>query len=360
MTGLLTFLRLHWWAYLKLSRRFRVVAMIRFPKLTRMRMLLAAMLLQGLAVAAHATPVYTVQATTDADLGPVTSGVTGDTVFRVDAVTGSVTTISGTATRSAGGTTRAVVTIHCAAQASGDCTKNLNIRLGVVGSPIGRGRVLTRVLFSMGTAQLVGSPGSPGSPTFSIAAIGPNASKTFYVGADFGIAGDDSGLPTGHAEADFFVWAAEAPSAPTTGDVGRFEASVFRSIAISKTSDLVFGRIMKPATGLGTVTVDATTGVRTSTGATSLDTPTPTRASFNVTGEGGQAFTITLPASFQINGPQPLTVTTSSTATGSPVLSSGLGSAGSYAFGVGGSLPIGSSTPDGDYSGNFTVTVAYN
>src|ERR1700710_461513 len=78
----------------------------------------ALMVATGLAVlggSAQAAPVYTVQVTQNADLGTITSPASGDTVFRVDPSTGSVTTISGTATRSSNGTTRATVTISCAA-----------------------------------------------------------------------------------------------------------------------------------------------------------------------------------------------------------------------------------------------------
>lgn len=321
---------------------------------------LAAWLLLGMAFAAHAAPTYTVQVTTNADIGTVTSALTGDTVFRIDPTAGAITIVSGSATRSGPGTARAMVSIHCAATAAGDCTKNVNVHIGPVGAPSGRARSLSRLVFTMGTASIAGSPTSPLSPTFVITPIGANQTKTFFVGADFALGGDDSGLPTGVAEADFFAWAAEAPGTPTSGDIGRFTAVIIRSIAITKTSDLVFGRVAKPAAGLGSVTIDPVTGARTTAGAAGLGGPTPTRASFNVTGEGGQAITVTIPASFPMTGPQPMTVTTSSSVSGSPILSASLGSAGSYAFGVGGTAPINSTTLDGDYSGNFTVTVAYN
>ena len=235
----------------------------------------AALVLAAVASAAHAAPVYTVQVTQNADLGTVTSGLTGDTAFRVDPTTGAVTTVSGTATRASSASTRAMVTISCAATVVGDCTKTVNVRLGVVGSPTGRARTLTRMTFIMGTGQLAGGPGPPGSTSFTLAAIGPNSSKTFFVGADMGIAGDDSGLPTGLAESDFFAWAAETPATPTTGAIGRFTANIIRSIAIAKTSDLVFGRVSKPATGAGTVTIDPTSGLRTTVGAQGPGSPTP-------------------------------------------------------------------------------------
>ena len=306
--------------------------------------------------AARAASVYTVSVA-GADLGVVTSAASGDTDFRIDPTSGLVTTVSGGATRSNNGSTRATVTIRCAPQVAGDCTKPVNVSLAAAGASSGRGRALTRLTFVMGTAALSGGPGPPGQAAFTIAPVGPNASVTFFVGADFAIAGDDSGLPTGPAEADFTVAASE--TTPTSGGTGRFTATVIRSIAVSKTADLTFGRVERPLTGSGSVTIDAVTGARSLVNAVGLDLPPPSRATFSITGEGGQAFTVTMPASFTMTGPQALTVTTSSSAA-SPVLSGSLGAQGSFTFGVGATAPLASTTPSGDYSGSFTVTVAYN
>ncbi len=330
---------------------------LRRPALAALATLTAAALASG----AWAASVYTVTVTANVDLGTITSPASGDTIFRADPNTGAITTVSGTATRVGPATGRAQVTIHCAGTAGVDCIKTVNVKIGPVGTGSGRARALSRLFFAMGTATLAGSPGNPATGTFTISAIGANASKTFFVGADFTVGGDDSGLATGAAESDFFAWAAETPAAPTTGDVGRFTAKVIRSIAMTKTSDLVFGAVTKPATGSGSVTIDPATGARaTAGGVAGMPSPSPGAAGFSVTGEGGQAITVTVPATFVMNGPAAITVTTTSTVAGAPVLSSVLGSAGSYAFGVGGSAPITSTTPTGDYTGAFTVTVAYN
>jgi hypothetical protein len=321
---------------------------------------LAAAVACACAAPAYAASSYTVTVTTP-DLGKITAGATGDTVFRIDSASGNTTVISGTGVRTGVGSVRALVTIQCTGS-NGNCNKDLNVRVGTIGSPIGRARTLTHLAVTMGTAVLTSTPnGGPGVITFSIGPIGLNASKTFWVGADLGIAGDDSGLPTGAAESDFSVWTAETPAAPTSGPNGGFRATVLRGLSISKTSDLVFGSVIKPPNGSGTVAINAVSGARTFTGgAAGVATPTPTRAAFNVTGEGGQAISVTVPATFQMTGPQPITVTTSNSASGSPVLSGSLGSGGSYTLGVGGSAPIAANTPDGSYTGNFTVTVAYN
>jgi len=321
---------------------------------------LPAALALACAAQALATPSYTVTVTT-ADLGRVTAATTGDTVFRIDPNTGNTSVVSGTGVRTGMGSARAQVTIRCTGVA-GDCVRDVNFKVGPTGSPSGRARTLTHVGIAMGTAVLTSTPnGSASGISFSIGPIGLNASKTFWVGADMGIGGDDSGLPTGLAESDVFAWWAESPAAPASGPTGGFRATVFRGLSITKTSDLVFGTVAKPPTGSGTVVIDAASGARSLTGgAVGLGTPPPSRAAFNVTGEGGQTISVTVPTSFQMTGPQAITVTTTNSASGSPVLSGVLGAAGTYAFGVGGSAPIGSSTPDGAYSGNFTVTVAYN
>jgi hypothetical protein len=317
----------------------------------------------ALAIAAPvlAASTYTITPSTP-DLGSVTSAASGDTVFRIDPISGGTTVVSGTGVRAGSGSVRALITVACTGSGQGNCSKNLNVRLAPIGSSIGRGRSLTRILASMGTAVLTCTPQLSGQALlFCIGPIGLNSSKTFWIGADFGIAGDDSGLPTGLAESDFSVWTAEQPAAASSGPNGGFRAQVFRSLAIAKTSDLVFGSVVKPAAGSGTVAIDAATGARAVTGGVvGVANPTPTRAVFNVTGEGGQAISVSVPASFQMTGPQPITVTTTNSAAGAPVLSGALGSPGSYSFGVGGSAPITSTTPDGSYSGSFTVTVAYN
>ena len=286
---------------------------------------------------ADAGGAYTVSVKPNVALGNMTSGSTGDTLFRIDPASGSVTLISGTGNRSSNAPARAVVTISCAAFQATDCNKDV---------------------IAMGTAGLTGSSGPL---TVTIGPIGPNSSKTVYVGADFGIGGDDSGLATGLAESDFFAWAAETPTQPTTGSIGRIQAQVFRGLAITKTSDLVFGSVSRPPAGSGSVTIDPATGARTTAGSVvGFALPAPSRAVFNVTGEGGQAFSISVPATISMSGPQSMLVTTTNSASASPVLSGAIGAQGAYAFGVGGAAPINASTQIGAYTGSFTVTVSYN
>ena len=91
---------------------------------------------------------------------------------------------------------------------------------------------------------------------------------------------------------------------------------------------------------------------------------TPQAAQFTVDGEGGQSVSVTIPATFTMaNGTDTLTVTTTNNLSGSAAaqtLSNSLGSAGSLAFRVGGSVPVASTSPSGVYTGSFTVSAAYN
>jgi hypothetical protein len=55
-----------------------------------------------------------------------------------------------------------------------------------------------------------------------------------------------------------------------------------------------------------------------------------------------------------------LTVHLTSTASGAQMLSSALGSTGTFSFGIGGSFSTASSTAIGAYQGTYSVTVQYN
>ena len=84
-------------------------------------------------------------------------------------------------------------------------------------------------------------------------------------------------------------------------------------------------------------------------------------ASFTVSGEGAQHFSIQVPGSFNMTaGTNTLVVTTSNPTGATGLLSGSIGSTGSLVLGVGGSFPLATNTASGAYSGTFQVTVAYN
>lgn len=158
---------------------------------------------------------------------------------------------------------------------------------------------------------------------------------------------------------------AQASSSQTVSS----SATIFRPITLTKTSDLRFGTIVRPAGGSDTVVIAASDGTRTLTtnNAVALSNGAhvaPTRAAFTVAGEGGQAFSISVPSTFNMTragGSETLAITLTATAT-SGTLSGALGDAsnGSATFGIGGSMPVTSTTASGAYSGSFVTTVTYN
>jgi hypothetical protein len=156
---------------------------------------------------------------------------------------------------------------------------------------------------------------------------------------------------------------AQASASQTTNA----SATIFRPITLTKNTDLRFGTVVRPATGSDTVNIAAADGARTMTSGNAVGLASgtaPGRATFTVAGEGGQAFSIAVPANFQMTragGSETLTITLAATAT-SGTLTGALGdtASGSASFGVGGSMPITNTTASGAYSGSFVTTVAYN
>jgi hypothetical protein len=149
---------------------------------------------------------------------------------------------------------------------------------------------------------------------------------------------------------------AQSTASVTVNSTGR----IIAPITLTKDSDLLFGTIIKPNTGNGTVTISnaADTVAVTGTGTASMGTAS--RAKFTVGGEGGQTYAITVPASFTLsNGGNNVTVALSSSAT-TGTLSGALGASGTQTFQVGGSFTIPSTQATGNYAGSFTVTTAYN
>lgn len=162
-----------------------------------------------------------------------------------------------------------------------------------------------------------------------------------------------------------FAHAQASASQPTTASV-----TIFRPITLTKNADLSFGVVVRPLSGSDTVYIDKDNGARTlannnaallTTAGNPVQAPAG-RAVFTVNGEGGQTFSITVPANFnmtRVGGSETITVVLTPSAT-TGLLSNTLGNAGTATFGVGGEIPVSSSTASGAYNGTFTTTVAYN
>lgn len=313
-------------------------------------------------VLANAAPVraqlYNAPVISGGNIGRVLAAGQAQTIFRVDAASGNVTKMSGSAERLSSGTANVVVTITCGSPSV--CVNDRPIvTIASSGAGTGRAAGLTNFTVSPGTATFFSAPTGTNPVTFTLDPIGRRASDTFFLGFDLPI--NASGT-TGNATSGFSVTITRANgNGPSTG-FGTATASVFRGITLTKTSDLVFGRIIRPTSGAGTVVVSpGSARVLTGAGSFALATPTPTAAAVSISGEGGQSVTVTVPSSFVLsNGTSAISVTTSATGSGAQALSGTLGSAGSLAVAVGGGFSITAATPTGVYTGNFVISVQYN
>ena len=160
----------------------------------------------------------------------------------------------------------------------------------------------------------------------------------------------------------FALAATPALAQNTASTSANSSITVYQPISIAKDRNLEFGRVVRPSSGAGSVTI-ANDGTRTPAGGVVGLTSTTSAAGFTVTGEGASLVAISIPATFQLmNGAVPLTVTTTNdlATPASTALSGSLGGTGTKSFNVGGSVPITDTTASGAYSGSFTVTATYN
>jgi len=136
-------------------------------------------------------------------------------------------------------------------------------------------------------------------------------------------------------------------------------ATVLTPIAITKQSDLIFGRFSAGASG-GTVILDNVGGRTKSSTVILASGITPAAAAFTVTGEVDATYTISLPATVTITGAGPDMVV--SALTPSIALSAGLLTLGTQSFTFGGTLTSadGATQTAGAYTGAFNVSVDYN
>ena len=86
---------------------------------------------------------YTLNVADPLDLGSVASGASGDTVFRINPSTGTVTVQSGSGRRLSTNSVRSEARVICKPSRPDDnaCnTENVSIRIGTIGPLIGRAR----------------------------------------------------------------------------------------------------------------------------------------------------------------------------------------------------------------------------
>ena len=115
------------------------------------------------------------------DLGVVVAAASGDTTFRVSGSTGVVSVASGGGRRLSNAPAQVRVDISCRPSSSGndkECqTTAIPIRIGVIGSTIGRARAFTAFSVFMDSATLSGPITGSNPLTFSLAPLGDNVVK---------------------------------------------------------------------------------------------------------------------------------------------------------------------------------------
>ncbi len=133
-------------------------------------------------------------------------------------------------------------------------------------------------------------------------------------------------------------------------------ATVVAAIAIANTLTLEFGNLA-PGAALSVIRV-STAGVRTlqSGDATLVGSGTVRAASFDVTGDAGVSYDITLPASITLtSGGNTMTVDTFADS----LAGTGTLPGGAETFTVGADLHVGIAQAAGAYTGSFNATVNY-
>jgi hypothetical protein len=158
----------------------------------------------------------------------------------------------------------------------------------------------------------------------------------------------------------------------TASASGSATAHIFVPIAITPGATLAFGKVA-PTASNGTLVL-ATDNSVTPTNVTAIAGSTTTAGSFNVTGEKGAAFSVTLPSSTSLSdgASHSMTVdtftikwTNNTNVAGSLISSGGTATLGTLVGGgaaglaVGGTLHVNSAQAAGDYTGSYNVDVAY-
>lgn len=322
------------------------------------------MLLMALAFAGAAkAQSYTVSSITGGSLGNVVSASSGSSTFRVTASSGAVTRQSGSAVRLSTSSANATITIGCSGGNSTACSSSyISVTITASGAGTGRTSSLQNLSVASGTVNLLTTPASGTTLQFYVNPIARGTTRTILLGFDMAILGNDSTRATGTATASFTVTAQRVSGGGSSTLSRSATATVIRPIDIAKTADLSFGTVTRPTTGSGSIVLSPAGTVTTSgTGVRRLTATTAQPAQFTISGEGGQSVTVSVPSTVTLSsGANSVTVTTSSTGSGSQVLSGAIGSSGTATVSVGGTLPLSSSTAAGTYTGTLTVTTQYN
>lgn len=161
-----------------------------------------------------------------------------------------------------------------------------------------------------------------------------------------------------HGAALIFAIAAIMPSYVQSASVSvNVSAMIIAPIVLVKTADLAFGTFTPTATA-GTVTLNPD-GTGTGSNVILSSTAEGNAASFNLNGNAGSSFTVSLPSSATLIGPGTSIMHMNSFITnlaGPNVF--GIG--GVTTLKIGGMLTVGANQAFGPYYGNFNLLVNYN
>ena len=151
-----------------------------------------------------------------------------------------------------------------------------------------------------------------------------------------------------------------AQTNPNVTGTGTAAANILSPLTITQNNGLEFGTIATSGTA-GTVTIAAQSALDLTWSNVSVINPTDNArksGKFTVTGLAGSTYKLTVPESATIaNGSNSMTIALTKSAgdTGN-ILEAGTGTSTFY---VGGTLSVGATQATGNYSGSYTVTVAY-
>jgi hypothetical protein len=139
-----------------------------------------------------------------------------------------------------------------------------------------------------------------------------------------------------------------------TVQLGTPSAPFAAATSVINTQDMTFGKIAGGSGYFGSVTID-TSGARSSSGSVMLLGSVFSPAGFMITGNAGQSYTLTLPATFTIvSGTNQMNV---SAVTASIPIAGVLPAGGALPFTVGGTLTVDSTQLNNTYSGTLAVSV---
>jgi hypothetical protein len=151
----------------------------------------------------------------------------------------------------------------------------------------------------------------------------------------------------------------------TSTATGSGSVTIIRPITVTADKALLFGTLIRPASGSGDATVANAGGLTVSGGIFSLASGGASQpAEFTIKGEAGQAFTLNVADNFDLHhGGDTLTVTTNQSVADGTITPAG--AVGDVADAVtlvkvGGKITVANTTPSGLYSGTFAVTATYN